>query len=219
MKKEVKELIDNRDINRLKYIFVDALDVDPTFDNYIEIFNCCKENNIFERYVELTPFVMEKADWNEDYWSILKDDLLSNFSDKRIEHMREVAKVVLYDKYKAIVKERENNKVEHGKDRTKNDSLLNNILQENSNMSTSSYQRRSKTEQQAKELEEYSKKLAQEYNRVVEQEKIKEQERHRRQKDFEKSSADGVEGSSSKKYVGAAAAITAAYLIIRLIFK
>ena len=47
MKKEVKELIDNRDINRLKYIFVDALDVDPTFDNYIEMFNYCKENNIY----------------------------------------------------------------------------------------------------------------------------------------------------------------------------
>ena len=45
MKKEVKELIDNRDINRLKYIFVDALDVDPTFDNYIEIFNYCMDAN------------------------------------------------------------------------------------------------------------------------------------------------------------------------------
>ena len=59
MKKEVKELIDNRDINRLKYIFVDALDVDPTFDNYIEMFNYCKENKLIPNiYHTKEPYLM-----------------------------------------------------------------------------------------------------------------------------------------------------------------
>lgn len=109
MHKEVKKCTDERDIKGLKYIFVDCLDVDPTFEKYVEDYEYCKNlNGLFESHKELTPFSMDKSLWNENYWQKLKIDLLKNFSDKRFKHMIEVAKIVYSDKIKRILKEREN---------------------------------------------------------------------------------------------------------------
>ena len=38
----IKNYADARDLKELKYIFVDALDVDPTFVRYEEEYNYCK---------------------------------------------------------------------------------------------------------------------------------------------------------------------------------
>ncbi len=107
MNTEIKKYADSGDIKSLKYIFVDSLDVDPTFVRYEEEYNYCKSvPGLLESHIELTPFRSNKGDWNEEYWTSLKMDLVKNFSDQRMSHMREVAKVFLADKVQRILAER-----------------------------------------------------------------------------------------------------------------
>lgn len=107
MNTEIKKYADSGDIKSLKYIFVDSLDVDPTFVRYKEEYNYCKSiPGLLESHVELTPFRANKTDWNEEYWTSLKMDLVKNFSDRRMSHMREVAQVFLADKVQRILAER-----------------------------------------------------------------------------------------------------------------
>lgn len=107
MNTEIKKFADSGDIKSLKYIFVDSLDVDPTFVRYEEEYNYCKSiPGLLEPHIELTPFRENKADWNEAYWTSLKMDLIKNFSDKRMTHMRDVARIFLADKVQRILAER-----------------------------------------------------------------------------------------------------------------
>lgn len=106
---ETKKLADNRDLKSLKYIFVDSLDVDPTFVRYEEEYNYCKSiPGLLEQYIELNPFTSDKTKWDEAYWTKLKMDLVKNFSDQRMMHMREVARVFLAEKIQRILAERAN---------------------------------------------------------------------------------------------------------------
>ena len=103
----VKQYADERNLQALKYVFVNALGVDPTFEQYKEDYEYCKSiPNLLEPYVELTPFVEDKNKWDEAYWDKLKIDLLKNFSDKRMMHMVDVAQVVRADKIKRLRTER-----------------------------------------------------------------------------------------------------------------
>lgn len=111
MNMQIKKYADSGDLKSLKYIFVDSLDVDPTFVRYEEEYNYCKSiPGLLEPHIELTPFRKNKADWNEEYWTCLKMDLVKNFSDRRMSHMREVAKVFLAEKIERILAERADNK-------------------------------------------------------------------------------------------------------------
>lgn len=108
MDKEIKRYADARDITSLKYIFVDSLDVDPTFEQYEESYNYCKSiPGLLERHEELTPFEHDPARWTDAYWVKLKMDLKKNFSDQRMGHMREVAKVLMAEKVQRLQKERQ----------------------------------------------------------------------------------------------------------------
>jgi len=53
MDNKIKQLADSGKIKELKYIFVDSLDVDPTFLQYEEDYNYCRR--ILEPHQELTP--------------------------------------------------------------------------------------------------------------------------------------------------------------------
>lgn len=109
MHKEVKKCADKGDIKGLRYIFVDCLDVDPTFEKYREDYEYCKNlNGLFESHRELTPFLMDESLCNDKYWQKLKTDLLKNFSDRRFKHMIQVARIVYSDKIERILKERKN---------------------------------------------------------------------------------------------------------------
>lgn len=108
MDKKIKQYADARDLTSLKYIFVDSLDVDPTFAQYEEAYNYCKAiPGLLEQHIELTPFTNDASQWTETYWAKLKMDLKKNFSDQRMSHMRKVAKVFLADKAQRILKERQ----------------------------------------------------------------------------------------------------------------
>lgn len=104
---EIKKFAESRDLKSLKYIFVDSLDVDPTFEKYKDEYNYCKSiPGLLEQHIELTPFTGDESSWNEAYWTKLKMDLLKNFSDRRMTHMREVANVYLDEKAQRIRAER-----------------------------------------------------------------------------------------------------------------
>lgn len=52
---EVKRCADSNDIKGLRYIFVDCLDVDPTFEKYKEDYEYCKHiPGFFEDYTEIS---------------------------------------------------------------------------------------------------------------------------------------------------------------------
>ena len=109
MHKQVKEFLGKGDIRGLRYVFLDSLDVDPTFEDYQEDYdNCKKVSGFFEEHHELTELttVADRAQWNNDYWQRLKRDLEKNFSRKRFEHMKAVAMVVYADKAARLLNER-----------------------------------------------------------------------------------------------------------------
>lgn len=110
MLEEVKKFADAGDVKSLKYIFVDSLDVDPTFEDYLDDYNYCVIKGLFEPHKKLNDFSNRKSDWNDDYWQILKRDLLKNFSRERLDHMRKVALVVLADKVERLKRERQQNR-------------------------------------------------------------------------------------------------------------
>lgn len=104
---EIKRCIVENDIKGLRYIFADCLDVDPTFEKYRESYEVCKNvPDFFERYQELNEMTADQSKWTRGYWEQLKLDLMKNFSQKRFEHMIEVAKIVYSEKLSRILKER-----------------------------------------------------------------------------------------------------------------
>lgn len=99
MHTEVQNCINKKDIKGLRYIFIDCLDVDPTFEKYKEDYIVCKNQmGFFEPYKELSMLTLDTTKWNMQYWERLKLDLEKNFSAKRFEHMINVAKVVYAEK-------------------------------------------------------------------------------------------------------------------------
>ena len=107
MHAETKKCADSGDIKALRYIFVDCLDVDPTFEKYKEDYEYCKNvPGLFDAYQEMNGLISDEALWDKKYWEQLKVDLMKNFSRKRFEHMIKVAKVVYSEKVARLIKER-----------------------------------------------------------------------------------------------------------------
>lgn len=182
MHEEVKQAVQTGDIKRLKYIFVDSLDVDPTFENYREDFDYCVKHNIFENHEVLTKLQKEPFNWTFDYWKSLKKDLTKNFSKKRMEHMIEVAKVVYKEKVERLKKERSkssNSKIDEpireevrlkAKDTSIQNSTIINSIQEREKRELEEAKRRlaeenaklNREDAQKRELDEERRRLAKE---------------------------------------------------------
>ena len=104
---EINKCIENKDIKGLRYIFIDSLDVDPTFEKYRKDYETCKNvEGLFEPYKEMGGITEDEKKWTLEYWERLKVDLTHNFSQKRFEHMRAVAKVVYSDKVERLLHDR-----------------------------------------------------------------------------------------------------------------
>lgn len=105
---EIRKCAEKQDIKGLRYIFMDALDVDPTFDKYREDYEYCRKiGGLFDAHRELGGMNQNESGWNAGYWEQLKTDLMKNFSEKRYTHMIQVAKVVYAAKIERLMKERE----------------------------------------------------------------------------------------------------------------
>lgn len=98
---EVKTAVESGDISSLKYHFCDCLDGDPTFSEYEEDYEYCKRNGIlFVPHSELHPMNCNSV--TDEYWVQLKKDFMQNPSVERMEHMREVAKILYSSRIRKI---------------------------------------------------------------------------------------------------------------------
>lgn len=106
LRPNVKEYADSGNVRGLHYIFRDALDADPTFENWLDSYDYCeKVPGFFVEHIELTPF--DSSRWkDETYWVQLKMDLMENFSKERYEYLRRMAQVYYAEKIKRIQLER-----------------------------------------------------------------------------------------------------------------
>ena len=98
---DVKAAVESGDISSLKYHFCDCLDGDPTFFEYEEDYEYCKSNGIlFVPHSELHPMNCNSV--TDEYWVQLKKDFMQNPSVERMEHMREVAKILYSSRIRKI---------------------------------------------------------------------------------------------------------------------
>lgn len=99
--KSVELAVEKGDISSLKYIFRDCLDGDPTFKKYQEDYDYCVQHGVlFEPHEDLHPMVTSHID--DEYWIQLKDDFMQNPSKERLEHMKDVAKILYKDRIARI---------------------------------------------------------------------------------------------------------------------
>lgn len=114
----IKNYADNHEIEHLRYIFLDSLDVDPTFVVYEKSFDYCinKIPEMFDQhedvvYINNKPFTIinNPSKWNDNYWIQLKKSLKKNYSIKRFNHMKNVAKIIYKDKIIRLHAERREN--------------------------------------------------------------------------------------------------------------
>ena len=236
---EIKNFADSRDLKSLKYIFVDSLDVDPTFVRYEQEYNYCRSiPGLLERHVELTPFTQDQSKWNESYWTSLKMDLIKNFSDVRMTHMREVAKVLLADKVQRILAERNADAASVAKgsvsDQTKKilveskriSAETKSIVDEDDRDVAKSGQLdcvvirepvQSRKEEQDRMILEAKKKLEQE-NRVTEQKRLADDRRVEQQRQlYQNMNQEDLRGDFSKKAIGIAIAAVAVIVIVLIL--
>ncbi len=215
---EVKKCIESNDIKGLHYIFVDSLDVDPTFEKYKSDYEYCKKiNGFFEPYVDMTPFISSEK-WNEKYWVQIKMDLMKNFSEKRFSHMREVAKVIYAEKIKRLEQERrkaelhnqqiekeqreQTTRIEQQKVR---EATSTNIVKDN-NMLAEKEQERIAKERRAIEL----------HNQQVEKEQREQRariEKARMEQQKVSEAANSAHGNETKKDMGVVAIVAIAAII------
>lgn len=221
MNTEIKKFADSGDIKSLKYIFVDSLDVDPTFVRYEEEYNYCKSiPGLLEPHVELTPFSENKANWTEEYWTSLKMDLIKNFSDKRMSHMRDVAQVFLADKVQRILAERAaNNTIQQSvapKAEPVQTEKVSNITPKPDVIPTEPSI--SKAELQARQLEEERRELEAENKAHQEREARERAARMEQQRRMQAQTQSQTGDGFSKKAIGiAVAAVTVAVVLILLL--
>lgn len=170
MHSEVKKCAEHGDFKGLKYIFVDCLDVDPTFEKYREDYEYCKGiPGFFEYHIELTPLSTEKSEWTIGYWNRLKKDLLKNFSEKRFLHMKDVAKVVHVDKVARLIQERRSEDMAVKREELSQNSIPDIREKQNEKFVIDPEER------QRKEIEEYKKKLEDENCKFKEQKRLQDE--------------------------------------------
>ena len=190
MTESIKQWADAGNIKELRYVFLDALDVDPTFEKYVQDWNYCKiVPGFLEEYREMTPLTENSQEWDEVYWGKLKSDLMKNFSEIRFIHMKKVARQIFQEKISRIESERQKQPDLRSPEDRK-------IKQRES---TASYRVVEKTglkrQEQEKELEEARRKLQEEEARAEEerrrQARIREEKR-KAQEENERKKGKGI---------------------------
>ena len=106
------EALNTYSVKRLKYVFVDSLDVDPTNVKYKTFYDIAKKRGLLEPHEELTPFYpdsqLEKMSEREldEYWIKIKRDYINNPSDERMQNMIRIAKIIYKEKIQKLMKQR-----------------------------------------------------------------------------------------------------------------
>lgn len=231
MHEDVKRYADSNDIKGLRYIFVDCLDVDPTFEEYAEDFEYCKNKaGLFEPHRELAPMTENQRLWNDRYWVQLKTDLLKNFSRERFGHMRQVAQVVYADKIVRVTAERKRREEQERRNEEKRRQLaLENqrVLEEERKEKSAQMQEstaggmenagRSQREEQDRWLEERRRQLEQNNQRAREEERKQKERLEKMRSNRVETTASSMENFDSKKVVGVVLVVVIIVIIILIV--
>lgn len=174
MDKDIKKYVDQGDINTLRYVFSQSLDVDPMFEEYSEEYEYCVSKGVFETHLEdgFTPLTNDKSKWDKSYWIKLCLDLEKNLSKKRLDHMREVAKVVYADKIKRLKASR--SEIVNGSEINRssiNNNSNNDKIQTKSSIEERNAKLRAAEAKQEAELKRHKEETARQYEQALEQEK------------------------------------------------
>ena len=211
---EIKKYADKRDMKGLRYIFVDCLDVDPTFEKYRADYEYCKSmDGFFESYNELHGIVSDQGKWNMQYWEQLKLDLMKNFSEKRFEHMIKVAKVVYAAKIERLLSERESKSLDviNKSSQAETHRQLNESAKTRKTVDTT--KKMTKTEIQEKQLEAKKKALEIENQRIEAEQRAKMEEIEAKSKANMKGQVANLGVDSSKKGMGIVLVIVAVIVV------
>ena len=113
-------------IKRMRYLFRDSTDVDPTFEEYKKCFQLAKQHGFVEDHEERTPFKSdaELKSMNSDelleYYISIKRDLAENLSEERMNYQIKLSQIVHSQKFKRF---KEENKKDNSKSTDTKDSL------------------------------------------------------------------------------------------------
>ena len=224
---EVRKCAETNDIKGLRYIFVDCLDVDPTFEKYEEDYNYCKDiPGLFDVHSDLNGMISDSRRWNASYWDQLKLDLMKNFSKERFEHMIQVAKVVYASKIERLISERQ--AVKNAQDQSAKTSALSfqevttikeTVGENASTIGISEPKRISDAELQERRLAEKRRELEEE-NRRIEAEQAAQRARiESAQRDVVNKSNIQAGNSESKKVLGMVLGIVIIVVVAFIIIK
>lgn len=120
------ENISKGGIKRMRYLFRDSTDVDPTFEEYKKVFQLAKQHGFVEDHEERTPFKSEaelktmNSDELIDYYIAIKRDLAENLSEERMDYQIKLSQIIHSEKLKRI---KEENKKYNNKSTDTKDSL------------------------------------------------------------------------------------------------
>ena len=213
---EVKKCADSNDIKGLHYIFVDCLDVDPTFEKYAADFEYCKNiNGFLMTHTNLTP-IRNRTDWDRAYWEQLKLDLMKNFSEERFSHMREVAEYIYADKIKRLKEERAKSSVSTKSAVTPQKNVRSEpVKQESTPGSSVSIEKEKVPNASRRETEWYNQPIEQQIEREKQEQQAQPERNEASRQQANATGPNNTENrQSSKKSLGVALLLTAAAIIV-----
>ena len=120
------ENISKGGIKRMRYLFRESTDIDPTFEEYKKVFQLAKQHGFVEDHEERTPFKSEaelktmNSDELIDYYITIKRDLAENLSEERMDYQIKLSQIIHSEKFKRF---KEENKKDNNKSTDTKDSL------------------------------------------------------------------------------------------------
>lgn len=112
--REFEEAVRESNLTRVRVMLKDSLVVDPSFREFdkLEEYARKKLNNLYENHDE-DEFEFEKDKWDKNYMNQELNNLMYNFSNERIKHLKNVCKYIYSDRIDNIGKVKSNNNEEN----------------------------------------------------------------------------------------------------------
>lgn len=95
-----KDVLDGN-LSIVRVILKDSLIIDPTFVEFNHMYRYAKDNmdNLLEEFDD-KELDYDKENWTEDYMNGLKVELMGNFSDERLDHLKQIISFLYKDRIK-----------------------------------------------------------------------------------------------------------------------
>ena len=88
------EAVKTGNVRRLRIMMEDSLLVDPSFQEFTSMESAAASvPGLYDSH-DGKPFIMDQTEWTDEYMNKLKVQLISNFSHERINHLKDVIRVL-----------------------------------------------------------------------------------------------------------------------------